>query len=84
MCRMSLKPKSSLRIFLGSKPVLIEFVTPRVLQPTPLKKNLVPRFRARNRKGKLDFTSSRDYQRRLHRFEDYNTRGSRGIAAKNN
>ena len=31
--------------------VLNELVTPGVLQPTPLKKNFVPRFEARTRKG---------------------------------
>ena len=35
--------------------MLSELVTPEVLQPTPLKKNLVPRFGARDKKGKTDY-----------------------------
>jgi hypothetical protein len=35
--------------------LLSEIVTPEVLQPTPLKKNLVPRFGARIRKGETRF-----------------------------
>ena len=42
--------------------MLNKFVTPGVLQPTPLKKNLVPRFEAGTRKGKRDYISwIRDY-----------------------
>jgi hypothetical protein len=64
--------------------VLSGLVTPGVLQPTPLKKNLVPRFGTRIRQGENTISLlSRDYNRRLHGFEDYNTRGSRGITAKN-
>jgi hypothetical protein len=55
-----------------------------VLQPTPLKKNLVSRFEARIRQGENTISlHSRDCKRRLHDFEDYNSRGSRGITAKN-
>jgi hypothetical protein len=56
----------------------------RGVTTNPLKKNLVPRFRARIRKGENTISLlSRDYKRRLHDFEDYNSRGSRGITAKN-
>jgi hypothetical protein len=55
-----------------------------VLQSPPLKKNLVLRFGTRIRQGENTISLlSRDYKRRLHGFEDYNTRGSRGITAKN-
>ena len=37
--------------------VLNKFVALGVLQPTPLKKNLVPRFEARTRRGKRDYIS---------------------------
>ena len=42
--------------------MLNKLVTPGVLQPTPLKKNLVPRFEARTKRGKRDYISYiRDY-----------------------
>jgi hypothetical protein len=47
----SKNPKTCYNYFLDPKPVLSEFATPGVLQPTPLKKNLVLRFGARIRKG---------------------------------
>ena len=50
--------------------VLNEIVTPGVLPPTPLKKNLVPRFKARTGRGKtrLHFINQRLHER-LHNFE---------------
>ena len=41
--------------------MLNELVTPGVLQPTPLKKNLVPRFEARNRKERDYISWIRNY-----------------------
>ena len=50
--------------------LLSELVTPEVLQPTPLKKNLVLRFRARIRRGemRLHFIDQKLYER-LHDVE---------------
>ena len=44
-----------------------ELITPKVLQPTPLKKNLVPRFEAKTRRGetRLHFVDQ-DLHKRLH------------------
>ena len=42
--------------------MLNKLVTPGVLQPTPLKKNLVPRFELESEKGKTRLRSEiRDY-----------------------
>jgi hypothetical protein len=43
--------------------MLRKLVTPEVLQPTPLKKNLVPRFGARDEKGKTDCISQIGYMK---------------------
>ena len=50
--------------------VLNTLVTPGVLQPTPLKKNLVPRFEARIRREetRLHFIDQKLHER-LHDFE---------------
>ena len=50
--------------------VLNMFVTPGVLQPTPLKKNLILRFEARTRRGEtqLHFINQGLHER-LHDFE---------------
>ena len=50
--------------------VLNELVTPRVLQPIPLKKNLIPRFEARTRKGEMQLHPvDQRLHERLHDFE---------------
>ena len=54
--------------------MLNEIVTLGVLQPTPLKKNLVPRFEARTRREetRLQFID-RGLHEGLHDFEYYHT-----------
>ena len=50
--------------------VLNELVTPEVLQPTPLKKNLVSRFEARTKRGETQLHSiDQGLHERLHDFE---------------
>ena len=58
--------------------VLSELVTPEVLQPTPLKKNLVLRFEARTKRGetRLHFVDPGLHER-LHDFEYQTTQGFR-------
>jgi hypothetical protein len=64
--------------------VLSELVTPGVLQPTPLKRisSRDSKLEPEKRKNVITLLSI-NYNRRLPGFEDYNTRGSRGITAKN-
>jgi hypothetical protein len=51
MCKLSLTARETrCEYFLGPNRVLSEVVTAGVLQPTPLKKNLIPRFESRTKK----------------------------------
>jgi len=62
----------SKNFYLGLNRGANKLVTPGVLQPTPLKKNLAPRFEARTRRGTSDYISEiRDYTK------DYMTSNSK-------
>ena len=61
--------------------VLSKLVTPEVLQPTPLKKNLVPRFEARTRRGKNTITFCRS---EITRLQMLNHMGIQGYMVKSN
>jgi hypothetical protein len=52
--------------------MLSELVTPEVLQPTPLKKNLVPRFGTRDKNGE-----NRLYFTGLGYMKDYNAQDTK-------
>ena len=64
--------------------MLSELVTPGVLQPTPLKKNLVLRFETRTRRGKRDYIRRSGIIRQITRLRILNHTGSWGYMVKSN
>ena len=65
--------------------MLNEIVTLGVLQPTPLKKNLVSRFKARTRRGENTFTFYRSgITRKITRLRILNHTGIWGYMVKSN
>ena len=66
--------------------MLNELVTPGVLQPTPHKKNLIPRFKARTGKGKTNVITFRRsvITRKITRLQILNHTGIQGYMVQSN
>ena len=64
--------------------MLNELVTPGVLQPTPLKKDLVPRFEARTRRGNAITFHRSGITRKITRLRILSHTGIYGYMVKSN